>query len=155
MKRSTIAKTFTIAAVTALGLAIAPTAKADNKGCSIATLIGTFAHAASGVVTAPAAMAGPVASIGTETFDGNGGITGGGMLNENGTVIPFTETGTYTVNSDCSGTYTAQLSIGIVAHVFFLIDDSVNELRFIGTDAGSVLSGTARRQFPVADWRNQ
>ena len=34
MKRSTIAKTFTIAAVTALALGMAPTAKADDKGCS-------------------------------------------------------------------------------------------------------------------------
>ena len=61
MKRSTIAKTFAIAAVTALALGIAPTAKADNKGCSNATLKGTFAHTATGFVTAPPAMAGPFA----------------------------------------------------------------------------------------------
>ena len=41
VKRNTAAKTFAIAAVTALALGIAPTAKADNKGCSNATLKGT------------------------------------------------------------------------------------------------------------------
>ena len=42
MKPSTIAKTFTIAAVTVLALGLAPTAKADDKGCTNATLQGTF-----------------------------------------------------------------------------------------------------------------
>ena len=55
MKRSTIAKTFTIAAVTALALGLAPTAKADDKGCSNATLKGTFAYTASGFITSPPA----------------------------------------------------------------------------------------------------
>src|SRR5215831_4210653 len=49
MKRSTIAKTFAIGAVAALALGIAPAAKADNKGCSNATLKGTFVHTASGL----------------------------------------------------------------------------------------------------------
>ena len=69
MKRSTIAKTFTFAAVTALALGIAPTAKADNKGCSNATLKGTFAHKGTGFVTAPPAIAGPFAHVSTQTFD--------------------------------------------------------------------------------------
>jgi hypothetical protein len=48
MKRSTIAKTFTITAVAALALAIAPAANAADKGCTNATLRGTFVHTASG-----------------------------------------------------------------------------------------------------------
>ena len=38
MKRSTVAKTFTMAALTALALGIAPTAQAQDKGCSNYTL---------------------------------------------------------------------------------------------------------------------
>ena len=94
MKRSTLAKTCTIAAVTALALGIAPMAKADNKGCSNATLKGTFAHMATGFITAPPAMAGPFAGVGTDTFDGNGGITGTATLSANGNIFPATETGT-------------------------------------------------------------
>jgi hypothetical protein len=43
MKPSTIAKTLTIAAVTALVLGIGPRAKADGRRCSEANLRGTFA----------------------------------------------------------------------------------------------------------------
>ena len=106
MKRSTIAKTFTIAAVTALALGLAPTAKADDKGCSNATLKGTFAHRATGFVTAPPAMAGPLAGVGADTFDGNGGVTTTATISLNGNIVPVTGKGTYKVNSDCTGTYT-------------------------------------------------
>ncbi len=80
MKRSTIAKTFTIAAVTALALGVAPTAKADDKGCSNASLKGTFAYTATGFITAPPAMAGPFGGVGTQTFDGKGGTTATGNV---------------------------------------------------------------------------
>jgi hypothetical protein len=151
MKSSTIAKTFTIAAVTALALGITPTAKADNRGCSDATLKGTFAVKGTGYITAPPAMAGPLAGVGTETFDGEGGRTATAMLSINGNIIPVTEKGTYKVNSDCTGTYTVQGTPD--SHHFFVIHDSGNELEWICIDPGLVLSGSARRQYPVGDWR--
>jgi hypothetical protein len=149
MKSSTIAKTFTIAAVTALALGIAPTAKADDKGCSNATLRGTFAHRASGFVTAPPVMAGPFAGVGTDTFDGKGGITGTATLSINGNIVPVTETGTYKVNPDCTGTYT----IPGVTTLFFVITDSGNEIQGICIDPGVVLTHIFRRQYPAGDWR--
>jgi hypothetical protein len=95
MKRSTIGKTFTIAAAAALVLGIAPAAKADNKGCSNATRKGTFVHTASGFETAPPSMAGPLVGVGTDTFDGAGGVTTTAMLSINGNIVPMTATGTY------------------------------------------------------------
>jgi hypothetical protein len=56
MRPSTIAKTLTIAAVTALALGIAPRAKADDRGCSEATLKGTFAYTSTGYIVAAAPM---------------------------------------------------------------------------------------------------
>ena len=67
MKRSTIAKTFTIAAVSALALGTAPTMSAADKGCSNASLQGTFAYTGTGFTAA-----GPFAEVGTQTFDGKG-----------------------------------------------------------------------------------
>jgi hypothetical protein len=154
MKRNTIAKTFAIAAVTALALGMAPTAKADNKGCSNSSLKGTFAHRASGFVTAPPAMAGPFAGVGTDTFDGTGGITGSATLSINGNIVPLTETGTYKVNSDCTGTYTVK-SAGGTTIASFVITDGGNEIQAICTDPGIVLTHIYRRQFPaLGDWRN-
>ena len=156
MKRTTIATAFTIAAVTALALGLAPAANAQNKGCSNATLQGTFSHKDTGTVIAPTQMAGPIASVGTLTFDGKGGLTGAGVMSGNGNIASFTETGTYTVNSDCTGTFTPQFSLGFTAHYFFAIDESGDEFQFICTDTGGiaiVYTGVARRQFPVGNWR--
>src|SRR5215475_9812984 len=94
MKSYTIAKTFTIAAIAVLALGISPSAKADDKGCSVATLKGTFAHTASGFEIAPPAIAGPIAGVGMDTFDGKGGVTGTATISLNGTPVPVTYTGT-------------------------------------------------------------
>ena len=123
MKRTTTAKNLAIAAVTTLGLGIAPLARADNKGCTNASLKGTFSHMGTGFITG----GGPFAGVSTDTFDGNGGITGTGSLSVNGNIVPVTATGTYKVNPDCTGTYT----IPGVTTLFFVIDDSGNEVKAV------------------------
>jgi hypothetical protein len=154
MKPSTIAKTFAIAAVTALALGLAPAAKADDKGCSNATLIGTFGFTSSGFITAPPAVAGPFAGVGTQAFDGNGTTTATATQSQNGNIRQVTITGTYTVNPDCTGTLTLLASPGgFTSHFYFVIDDTGNELLAICTDPGVVLTRVERRQFPVGDWR--
>ena len=146
MKRSTIEKTFAIAAVAALALAIAPAAKADNKGCSNAMLKGTFVHTASGFETAPPSIAGPLVGVGRDTFDGNGGVVTAAMLSLNGAIVPVTAQGTYKVNPDCTGTYTLPGTT-----LFIVIGDSGNEIHGICIDPGVILSHTFRRQFRVGD----
>ncbi len=149
MKRSTIVKTFTMAAVTALALGISAPAKADDKGCSNYTLRGTYAQTGTGAITAPPDMAGPFANVGTLVFDGNGGVTGGLVVNQNGSTAQATETGTYTVNSDCTGTYTVQISpFGITSQASFVIDNSGDELEILVTDPGSVITCVAKRLYP-------
>src|SRR5271157_3419482 len=107
MKRNTTAKTFAIAAVTALALTVAPIAKADSnsRGCSNATLKGAFADKDTGFITAPPALAGPFAGVQTEIFDGNGVLTTAGIASLNGNIVAVTGKGSYTVNPDCTGTY--------------------------------------------------
>jgi hypothetical protein len=153
MKRSTIGKTFAIVAVAAVALGIAPPAKAADKGCSNATLRGTFVHTASGFVTPPASMAVPLAGVGTDTFDGNGGATGTATINLNGTPLPPQKlTGTYTVNPDCTGKYTISGPRGTTI-LSLVIGDNGNEIQAICVDSGVVLTHIFRRQFPVGDWR--
>ena len=154
MKRN-IANTFSIAALTALALGLTPTAKADVKGCSNATLKGTFAYTMTGFITVPA-FAGPFAETGTQTFDGNGATTASAMLSQNGNIFKVTITGTYTVNDDCTGTFTLQVApLGITNRVFFVIDSGGNGFQSIEINPSlSVVTGTGRRQFPVGDLRN-
>src|SRR5215469_8579382 len=68
-------------------------------------------------------------------------------------VTPQTETGTYTVNPDCTGTYEVQVSSGgFTAHAFFVIDEGGNELQIVPTDPGTVVTCIARKQFPAGHW---
>jgi hypothetical protein len=149
------AKTLTIAAVAALALGIAPMAQASNKGCSNVTLKGTFAYTSTGVITAPPDLAGPVAEVGTQTFDGQGGTTATAMLSSNGTILPLAITGTYTVNDDCTGTFTLQVVSPFQAtiNVFFVIDDSGSGFQAMETNDGFVITRVGRRQYPFGDWR--
>ena len=139
-----------VAATLACGIASAATV---NKGCSNASLKGTFAYKGIGTIVSPAEVAGPIANVIALTFDGANGITGAGALSQNGAILPMTVTGTYSTNADCTGTYTLQYSLGFSSTFLFVMDDSGAELQIICMDSGVVLAGVARRQFPVGDWR--
>jgi hypothetical protein len=147
MKPSTIAKTLTIAAVTALALGSGPRAKADGRRCSEANLRGAFAYTSTGfIVTAPIpALVGPSAEVGTQYFDGKGGVTFTFNSSQNGNIGPGTATGTYTVNDDdCTGTFT-EATPGFTAHYSFAIDESGGGFQAICQDTGVVVTRIGRR----------
>jgi hypothetical protein len=91
------------------GLAMAQTAPSYNLSCSNATLLGAYAFQITGQILAPPPAAGPVAGVALTLFDGNGNLTQVDNVVHNG-VAPTEDwrpaTGTYTVNSDCTGTFT-------------------------------------------------
>ena len=148
MTRSTIAKSFTIAAVTALALSVAPTANADDKGCSNASIKGTFAVTTTGyTVHAPDPVGPAFAQVSMQTFDGEGITTNAGMSNANGTVGQANNAGTYTVNPDCTGTFTLSGGKG-PSTWFFVITDNWNEIRAICVDPFAVLTKIGRRIYP-------
>jgi|SRR5690348_3187585 hypothetical protein len=149
MTRNTIAKSFTMAAITALALSVAPTAKADDKGCSNLSISGsTFAVTTTGYAVAAPAPVGPAfAQVSMQTF-GDGGITtNAGMVNVNGKVGQANNTGTFTVNPDCTGTFTLTTAQG-PSTWFFVIADNWNEIRAICVDPFAVLTKIGRRIYP-------
>jgi len=152
MNRSNIANTFAIAAI-ALALGATPAAKAADKGCSNNSIGGTFVFKGTGSVFDPSGVA-SLAVVFAQTFDGAGGLTSTGVQSHNGGILAVTQTGTYKVNPDCSGTYTAVVSpIGLTVHFFFVIADSGKALQVIATDPTTSITGTAIKQFPIGDWR--
>jgi len=149
MKHINITKTFAIAAVAALALAIAPAAKAQvNKGCNTATLQGTFAYTITGSFVAAPAPLGPYAEVGAQTFDGSGGTVATGMSNTNGSVASATRTGTYTVNSDCTGTFSFQIAPGISSHYFFVIANDGSAYQAVCLDPVAVITRIGTRLSP-------
>jgi hypothetical protein len=144
MKRGSTAKAFTIAAVFTLALAVAPIATAEARPCSNATLRGTYSDTDTGTIVG----AGPFAGVNLDTFDGKGALTVSGMSSVNGSISPFAATGTYTVNRDCTGTYSVSDAFGDTFNAYFVIDEGGNELQIVITNPGTVINCIARKQFP-------
>jgi hypothetical protein len=143
MKLSNAAKAITIVAVFVLTLTASPAAKAADKSCSNATLIGPYSDQDTGTIVG----VGPFAGVNVDTFDGKGNLTISGISSLNGSVSAGVETGTYHVNADCTGTYTVTGG-GITIDAFFVIDHDGNELQIVITDPGTVINCVARKQFP-------
>jgi len=149
MKSSTIAKTFTIAAITALALGVAPTARADDKGCSVASLQGTFTYTGTGFNVTPAGSAVPFAEVGTQTFDGKGGTTTTFTASANGNLFQISFSGTYTLNSDCTGTMTLLTPApNPTVTLFFAVADNLAEFQAIETLPGAIVTRIGRKMFP-------
>jgi len=87
---------------------------------------------------------GPVAAVGTITYDGEGHLVNPFTLSVNGSVSTFTQTGTYSVNRDCTGTV-----VQAGAHYNFVVAPDGSTVFWIETDAGTILSGTAVRMKPM------
>jgi hypothetical protein len=91
------------------GAGLAQSAANANLGCSLVTVAGTYAFHITGQILAPAAAAGPVSGVALTTFDGFGNLTQIDNVVHNG-VAPVEDwrpaTGTYTVNGNCTGTFT-------------------------------------------------
>jgi len=157
MKRSTIAQTFAIGAVAALALGLAPMTKADDKDevktCSNATIKGAFARTDQGFVIPPNSAPMPLAGLALMTFDGNGRWTATGSGSLNGNQQPLTtSTGTYTVNSDCTGHYEPDVAPpGRTGQSFFVIVDGGNAFQILPLDQTAAIICVARRVFPVGN----
>jgi hypothetical protein len=144
---STIANAFAVAAITTLAFGTMSIANAQDRKCSVASLEGTFAYTSTGfIVAAPyPPIIGPYAEVGTQTFDGKGGVTFTLNSSTNGSVGPGTATGTYTVNEDCTGTFT-EANSGFTSSFSFVIDDNSNGFQAICQDPGAVITRAGRKR---------
>jgi len=111
------------------------TAVHAQGGCSVATLTGNYGIVLTGAGAPGHSVKGkntfPYAAVGVITFDGTGNFSQTYTIVFNGVASAASDVGTYTVNSDCSGTLTdttinihANLSIvGGGSEVFGIITD--------------------------------
>ena len=122
------------------------------EGCSVATLNGSSGFAGDGFSTrgpVPANISAftPIAAIGVDTFDGAGHLSGSITVSSGGFIFSSPLSGTYTVNSDCTGSATVtETNGGFVIHLIFVIVDNGKQLRNFDTDPGTVSFATAVRQ---------
>jgi len=111
----------------------------DLEGCSAATLHGRYGltfsgYGTNGAVPAPITAFIPVAGVGLVTFDGNGNLSAAETVSLGGLIQPVNLPGTYTVNSDCTGTLTTAN-----AHLNLVIVRNGREILAVNTDPGRVV----------------
>jgi len=97
----------------------------DDLGCSNATLKGDYAFSVLTIVQGP--PEGPGVVVGLGTFDGKGGFKqtdfpGNGATDLNLTAFRTGQTGSYTVNPNCTGFMTIHLgaTVGTVTNAFVI-----------------------------------
>jgi hypothetical protein len=118
--------------------------RAQSRTCSNANLTGAYGSTV-GMLVLPAGT--PRAVLLRFEFDGNGNFTNKLTMNDNGTIIHATDSGTYTINSDCTGTLYTN---GGTRTVEILLVDSGNEFYSIRTDPANLvfLFHSAKKIFP-------
>ena len=73
-------------------------------------------------------------------------------ISRNGNILQDVEgVGTYSVDPDCTGSFTFTNGGIVTLSTDIVIDDNGNELCMIATSPGTVLSVIGRKQFPQRD----
>ena len=139
----------------------------DDYGCSNATLKGEYAfgvtaYTSTSLPNSPPYVVGVVNGI--KVFDGHGNLTQRDYQGDNNAGPDFSppgqETGTYTVNSDCTGNMVINLNAPVtsgstgVINIMFVISDGgrhIHEVVSEFTPPGA--SGPVSNQTSADDWK--
>ena len=127
---------------------LTPTAQASSSRsaskCKLSHLEGNYGIFANGTVVTPppGVPAGPFATVGTMEVNEDGTATVKLTRSFNGTISRETLPGVLTINDDCRGTAV----FGGVRTFDIISVDGGNELQFIQTNPGSVVTVIAKRQ---------
>jgi|GEM_PF-3392464 len=111
--------------------------KLQLRDCSNADWAGSFGYSGEGKLIQDPVLS--IAFVGRLTADGNGNFYGGDTISRQGEILHRTYTAKYTVNPNCTGSYEAVTTLGVV-HADFVIVGNGDELRNIRTDEGQVLT---------------
>lgn len=108
---------------------------ASAASCSNKSLKGTYLYSNEGYINSQ-----PAAQSGKEIYDGKGNIT---LSYADGGSSILTATGTYTINSDCTGS--SSYTDGTKYNIFVAPNGSTFSFTLVSPNAGTVQSGTETR----------
>lgn len=111
----------------------------ESHECTLASLEGSYGYTSTGTLV----DIGPVGNVGLFTFDGQGNLTQQLTNSRNGVITRAEWTGTYTVSSNCRGSW--EITSGTTADI--VINADGNEVMFIRTNDGATITGILRKQF--------
>ncbi len=146
MKRNTVSAAL-VATFAVLSLAaFSPFLLANShQGCSNRSVAGTYAY----TVTGTRIGVGVAASVGLVTLDKDGTLTGSQTASFNGLILTETLTGTFSVGDDCTGpavidVVSSNPAFNRTSHLTVEWDLGAEQMRFIFTDANTILTGEGR-----------
>ncbi len=115
--------------------------------CSDSTIRGTYAFTLHGTIFLPDGSTLLIDGIAKQTYDGDGNMTQVDAVATNGVLTPGwrSGTGTYSVNSDCTGTLTIMIPGLSDLHVQFIVAQSGNTIHQVVTDPGVATTGDGER----------
>jgi hypothetical protein len=135
-------KSVNLFVLAALMLGVLGTAFAnDSASCNNKLIAGSYGFTVQGTKLGGAGPVGPQVGVAMAQFDGNGSFSQIDTVTIDGTVVAdFTHTpatGTYTVNSDCTGTFTINFTDGRPPVVTsFIVVENGTEIDAVVTSAG-------------------
>ena len=147
-------KLFTVLAITVVAVmtATAQTRPATKDSasltprCTVRSLAGNFGLTVTAMNIVPPSTSIPIVSVGLVNFDGAGSLSGAVTTSFGGFIGTDSITGSYTVEANCTGSFSVTFSNGFtISHNLVIVDEG-KEIDFIQTDQGTVTTGRARRQ---------
>jgi hypothetical protein len=130
-----------------LALAASSALTAHASACSNSTITGTYAFTLHGTVFLPNGATVLISGIAKQTYDGKGNVTQVDAVADNGFLTPGWRlgTGTYSVNSDCTGTLTIMVPGLADLHLQFIVAQSGNTIHQVVTDPGIATTADGER----------
>jgi hypothetical protein len=118
-----------------------------HAGCTNATIQGTYAFTIHGTILNQDGSTLLVDGLAKTTFDGKGNLTQLDAVAVNGNVAPgwASNTGTYVVNSDCTGTFTVTNGNQPPVHLQMIVAQSGNTIHDMVMDPGFATTAEAER----------
>jgi hypothetical protein len=128
-------------------LAASSTLTAQAGACSNSTIQGTYAFTIHGQVFLPDGSTLLIDGLAKTTFDGKGNLTQLDAVAVNGNVGPgwASNTGTYSLNPNCTGTFTVTNGNQPPVHLRMIVAQSGNTIRDMVIDPGYATTAEAQR----------
>src|SRR5260370_742853 len=125
----------------------APRIVRADGGCDATILNGGYGYSLTGPIFDNAGNLNFFSVAGRFLPDGQGGLNGKDTFSFDGSIVRGrTYTGTYTVNSDCTGSITLSDPTNGTINADVVITNDGNELQLVAYDNGSNITGSAKRQ---------
>ena len=120
---------------------------AHASSCSNGTIRGSYAFTIHGQVFLPNGSTLLIDGLAKTTFDGNGNLRQLDAIAVNGNVAPgwASNTGTYSVNPDCTGTFTVTNGNQPPVHLQMIVAQSGNTIHDMVIDPGFATTAEAER----------